>query len=148
MDTQKGNQTADTLLSSWIKSAADFWGSMLQNWTKYDAAGDSSAPGGKGRTQESFESVFNSWQALSTVAGDPGVMEAFSNLGRAMPEMLLQMVQAGWKSYFYLQQQWLEKAGRIGQSSHAFNFDNLDKEVFKAWSEIYEKEFRQFFYIP
>jgi hypothetical protein len=148
MDKQKGNQTGDTLLSAWIRSAADFWGSMLQNWTKYDAAGDGSAPGGKGRTQESFETVFNSWQTLSSVAGDPGAMEAFSNLGRALPELLLQMVQAGWKSYFYLQQQWLEKAGRIGQSTHAFNFDNLDEELFKAWSETYEKEFRQFFYIP
>ena len=148
MDEQKGSQTADTLLSVWIKSAADFWGSMLQNWTKQDAASDDSAGAEKSRTQESFESVFSSWQTLSSVAGDPGAMEAFSNLGRAMPEMLLQMVQAGWKSYFYFQQQWLEKAGRIGESTRAFNFDNLDKEVFKAWTEIYEKEFRQFFYIP
>ena len=148
MDKQKGNQTADTLLSAWIKSSADFWGSMLQNWTKHDAAGDESAKGEKSRTEESFETVFNSWQTLSSVAGNPGAMDAFSNLGRAMPGLLLQMVKAGWKSYFYLQQQWLEKAGRIGESTRAFNFDNLDKEVFKAWTEIYEKEFRQFFYIP
>ena len=148
MDKQNGAQTADTLLSAWIKSTADFWGSMLQNWTKHDAAGDGSARAEKSRTQESFETVFNSWQTLSSVAGDPGAMEAFSNLGRAMPEFLLQMVQAGWRSYFYLQQQWLEKAGRIGESTRAFNFDNLDEEVFKAWTEMYEKEFRQFFYIP
>jgi polyhydroxyalkanoate synthase subunit PhaE len=148
MDNQKGNQTADTLLSAWIKSSADFWGSMLQNWTKHDAAGDESAKGEKGRTEESFETVFNSWQTLSSVAGDSGAMEAFSNLGRAMPGLLLQMAKAGWKSYFYLQQQWLEKAGRVGKSTRPFNFDNLDEEVFKAWTEIYEKEFRQFFYIP
>jgi poly[(R)-3-hydroxyalkanoate] polymerase subunit PhaE len=148
MDNQKGNQAADTLLSAWIKSAADFWGSMLQNWTKKDAAGGDSAGGEKSRTQESFETVFNSWQTLSSVAGDSGAMEAFSNLGRALPEILLQMVEASWRSYFYLQQQWLEKAGRIGESTRAFNFDNLDEEVFKAWTEIYEKEFRQFFHIP
>jgi hypothetical protein len=148
MDNQKGNQTADTLLSAWIKSSADFWGSMLQNWSKHDAAGDESAKGEKSRTEESFETVFNSWQTLSSVAGDSGAMEAFSNLGRAMPGLLLQMAKAGWKSYFYLQQQWLEKAGRVGQSTRPFNFDNLDEEVFKAWTEIYEKEFRQFFYIP
>ena len=148
MDKQEGNQTADNLLSAWIKSSADFWGSMLKSWTKGDAAGDGSAAVEKGRTQESFETVFNSWQTFSSVAGDPGAMEAFSNLGRAMPELLLQMVQATWKSYFYLQQQWLEKAGRIGKTTSAFNFDNLDEEVFKAWTEIYEKEFRQFFYIP
>jgi hypothetical protein len=148
MDKQKGNQTADTLLSAWIKSSADFWGSMLQNWTKHDAAGDESAKGEKSRTEESFETVFNSWQTLSSVAGDPGAMDAFSNLGRAMPGLMLQMVKAGWKSYFYLQQQWLEKAGRFGKSTRPFNFDNLDEEVFKTWTEIYEKEFRQFFHIP
>ena len=148
MNNQESGQTANTLLSAWIKSAADFWGSTLQNWSKYSTAADGSSTGEKSRAQESFETVFNSWQTVSSVAGDPGAMEAFSNLGRAMPEFLSQMVQASWKSYFYLQQQWLEKGGRIGESSRAFNFDNLDKEVFKAWTEIYEKEFRQFFHIP
>jgi hypothetical protein len=65
-----------------------------------------------------------------------------------MPEMLSQMVQSSWKSYFYLQQQWMEKAGRIGETSQAFKFENLDEDIFKAWTDIYEKEFRQFFYIP
>lgn len=148
MSNQESGQTADTLLAAWIKSAADFWGSTLQSWSKYDTAGDGSSTGEKSRTRESFETVFNSWQTLSSVAGDPGAMGAFSNLGRAMPEVLSQMVQASWKSYFYLQQQWLEKGSRIGESSHAFNFDNLDKETFKAWTEIYEKEFQQFFHIP
>ena len=148
MNNQEGGQSANTLLSAWIKSAADFWGSTLQNWSKFSTADDGSSTGEKSRTQESFETVFNSWQTLSSVAGDPGAMEAFSNLGRAMPEFLSQMVQASWRSYFFLQQQWLEKAGRIGESSRAFNFDNLDKEVFKVWTEIYEKEFRQFFHIP
>jgi len=148
MNNPNGNQTADTLLSAWIKSATDFWGSILQSWPKHGTDVDGSATGEKSRAQESFETVFSSWQTLSSVAGDPGAMEAFSNLGRAMPELLSKMVQASWRSYFYLQQQWLEKAGRIGESTRAFNSDNLDKEVFKAWTEIYEKEFRQFFYIP
>jgi len=148
MDTQKGNQTADTLLSAWIKTAADFWGSMLQNWSTDDGAGDDSASSETSRTQESFQTVFKSWQTLSSVAADPGAMEAFSNLGRTMPEILVQMVQASWKGYFYLQQQWIEKIGRIGESTPAFSFENLDKEVVKAWTEIYEKEFRQFFNIP
>ncbi len=75
-------------------------------------------------------------------------MEAFSNLGRTMPELLSQMVQASWRSYYYIQQQWLEKAGRVGESTRAFTFEDLDEGVFKAWTEIYEKELRQFFHIP
>ncbi len=148
MNNQKGNQTYDSLLSNWINSAADFWGSMLQNWPKTSTADDGQPSGEKSRAQESFEAVFKSWQTLSSVAGDPGAMEAFSNLGRTMPEMLTQVVQASWRSYFAMQQQWLEKAGRIGESTRSFNFENIDKEVFKAWTDIYEKEFQQFFNIP
>lgn len=148
MAEQKGSQTAESLLSAWIESAAQFWGSVLQNWSKYDPTGDESSAGEKSRAQESFETVFKSWQTLSSVAGDPGAMEAFSNLGRTLPDLLSQMVQASWKSYYHLQQQWLEKAGKLGKTTQAFTFDNLDEEVFKAWSQIYENEFRQFFHIP
>ena len=135
-------------MAAWIKSTADYWGSMLQNWPHYEKSDDESEPKDKSRTQQSFEAVFQSWQTLSSVAGDPGAMEAFSNLGRALPEILSQLVQGSWRSYFGLQQQWLEKAVRIGDSTQAFSFENLDKDVFKAWNDIYEKEFRQFFYIP
>lgn len=148
MVEKKGSQTAESLLSAWIESAAEFWGSMLQNWPKYSPAGDGASTEGKSRTQDSFETVFKSWQTLSSVAGDPGTMEAFTNLGRTLPDFLSQMVQASWKSYYYLQQQWLKKAGKLGETTQAFTFDNLDEEVFKTWSQIYEKEFQQFFYIP
>jgi hypothetical protein len=148
MDEQKGNQTTHSLLSAWIESAAGFWGSMLQNWTPSSTNDADASPGKKSRTQESFEAVFNSWQTLSSVAQDPGAMEAFSNLGRTMPELLSQMVQASWRSYYYLQQQWVERAGRIGESTRAFTFENLDEDVFKAWTDIYENECQQFFHIP
>jgi len=148
MVEQRGNQNAQSLLSAWIESDAEFWGSMLQNWTQSDTANDDSSPGEKSRARESFETVFNSWQTLSSVARDPGAKEAFSNLGQAMPELLSQMVQASWRSYYYLQQQWLERAGRIGETTQAFSFENLDEDVFKAWTEIYENELKKFFYIP
>ena len=75
-------------------------------------------------------------------------MEAFSNLGRAPPELLSKVVQSSWRSYFHLQQQWLEKAGRIGESTRAFDFENLDKGLYKNWQDIYENEFRQYLHIP
>ena len=148
MDEKNGSQAAPSLLSAWIETTAQFWGSMLQNWPKHEPSGGRSSTKEKSRVQESFETVFNSWQTLSSVAGDPGAMEAFANLGRTLPDLLSQMVQASWKSYYYLQQQWLEKVGKFGETTQAFNFDNLDEEVFKAWTKIYESEFRQFFYIP
>lgn len=153
MNDQNTFADSENLLSAWIKTAADFWGSMLQSWSKTNtgltgaaaAAADSKE---KSRSQESFETVLKTWQTLSSVAGNTGAMEAASNLGHALPDVLLKMVRASWQGFFNLQQQWIEKAGRIGRSTQAYSFENLDEEVFKAWKDVYEKEFRQFFYIP
>jgi hypothetical protein len=152
-DNRNAFTDSENLLSAWIKTASDFWGSMLQSWpqTETDRAG--SAPSEtdnkeKSRSRESFETVLKTWQTLSSVAGDTGAMEAISNLGHVMPDVLLKMVRATWQGVFNLQQQWIEKAGRIGQSTQAYSFENLDEEVFRAWTDVYEKEFRQFFYTP
>ncbi len=144
---------ADNLLNAWIKTASDFWGSMLQNWpeTAEDAAEDQSNADTRreqSRSQESFESVLKTWQTLSTVANDPGAMETFSNLGHAVPQVLMKFVQSSWRGVFELQQQWLEKAGRIGSKTQAYSFENLEEETFKFWADIYEKEFKQYFYVP
>jgi hypothetical protein len=144
---------AETLLSAWIKSTTDFWGSMLQSLSQSetDFTGTASPETGskeKSRSRESFETVLKTWQTLSSVAGDTGAMEALSNLGHVMPDILVKMVRAAWQGVFNLQQQWIEKAGRIGRSTQAYSFENLDEDVFKAWTDVYEQEFRQFFYLP
>ncbi|MFZ0132935.1 MAG: poly(R)-hydroxyalkanoic acid synthase subunit PhaE [Desulfobacterales bacterium] len=143
----------ENLLSAWINSASEFWGSMLQSWPAPDdrqaeTASASSAYKERSRSRESFETVLKTWQTLSTAAGDSGAFDAASNLGRAMPDVLIKMVRASWQGFFNLQQQLIEKAGRIGRSTQAYSFENLDEDVFKAWSDIYEKEFRQFFNLP
>ena len=58
------------------------------------------------------------------------------------------MMQAGLDGYFHLQRDWLERAGRIGKSTEAYKFENLDQGAFKALTELYEKEFKQFLNIP
>lgn len=140
----------ESLLGAWIQSSADFWEKMLQGWLKTGLAesGPVQDDDSRSRAQESFETVMKTWQTLSSVANDPGAMEAASNLGRAMPAILTQMVQAGWQGFFSLQQQWLERSGRIQDTTQTHSFQNLDREVMKVWSEIYEKEFRRFFYVP
>lgn len=152
-DDQNAFADSENLLSAWLKTASDFWGSMLQSWPQADtepagAASTTTDDKDKSRSRESFETVLKTWQTLSAVAGDSGAMEAVSNLGHAMPDVLLKMVRASWQGYFNLQQQLIEKAGRIGRSTQAYSFENLDEEVFKAWTDVYEKEFRQFFYLP
>lgn len=142
---------SSNLLQAWIKMTSDFWTTMLSSWTQMPG----NRPNGtkdrrqtKGRTQESIETVLETWQTLSSLASDPGAQEALQNLGSTAPNLMMKMAQATWKGFFDLQQQWLEKAGRISQSSKKYAFDDLDSETFKTWADIYEKEFQPFFNIP
>lgn len=139
------------LLFTWIQTASDFWGTMLKSWSgsmehREDAAESESED--KIRSRESLEAVLKTWQTLSTVAQDPGASEALKNLSHTMPDMLRKMVQASWQGMFHVQQKWLEKVGRIEQSTKAYSFEHIDKNTFRAWAEIYENEFSQFFQIP
>lgn len=150
-DEQHFSSDPQNILSTWIKSATDFWGSMLKVWSA-EQSDDPSSTGqdysGKKRTHESVETVLKSWQALSTIAGDPGALDAVLKLSQTTPDILLKMIQGSWTSYFNFQQQWLASTGRIGQKSKAYSFEQLDKESIRAWTDIYEKEFRQFLHMP
>jgi class III poly(R)-hydroxyalkanoic acid synthase PhaE subunit len=150
-ESKTGSDPAD-LMSLWIQTASDFCGTMLRNWSHSvqddPAVGSDTDPTAKSRTQESLEAVLKTWQTLSSAAGDPGSMDVFSKLTHALPDVMQKMVVSAWQGYFQIQQQWLEKAGRIGQTTQAYSFENLDQETFKSWTQIYENEFRQFFSVP
>ena len=144
---------AENLLTTWIKTTSDFWGSMLQNWNMTSGTPQEDDPSSdpqskESRSQESFESVLKTWQTISAVASDPDAMETFSNLSHSVPNILMKFVQSSWQGVFELQQQWMEKTGRIGRKTQAYSFENLEEETFKFWSEIYDKELKQYFYIP
>ena len=141
----------DSLLSTWIKTASDFWGTMLSQWSPDDAsdkAGEDMFKAGKRRTRESLESVLKTWQTLSAVASDSEGMNVFSNLSSTMPEVMVKMVQSSWQGMFSLQQRFLERVGRIGKSTEAYSFDKIDESTFRAWTEIYEQELSQFLHVP
>ena len=77
-DEQHSSSDPQNMLSFWLKSATDFWGSMLQVWST-EQPGDRSAPGqdftGKNRTHESVETVLKIWQSLTSIASDPGALD-------------------------------------------------------------------------
>ena len=150
IEEKNASAQSQDLLSAWIQSATDFWGSMLKVWSTDGGANspDESNAFAAKRTHESLETVLRSWQTLSSIARDAGALDAVTKLGQTTPDILFKLVKSSWNSYFHFQQQWLESAGRIGQKSKAYSFDHLDKETIRAWTDIYEKEFRQFLHIP
>lgn len=139
---QKDKSGPETLLSAWMKAAADFWGSIAQ----MGLGASEEVP--KSQSQESWHSAAKMWQSLFSTPNEPRTMDTLFKGINAVPEIALKMAKAGWDGYFQLQQQWLEKVGRIGKHTEAYKFEDLDQNVFRVWIEIYEKEFKQFLTIP
>jgi hypothetical protein len=141
----------ETLLEAWMESATGFWDQMGSMW-----AGASGAPQApttskrtdKSRVQESMGSALKMWQAISSIMNEPGAMDSLFQGINTLPEVLLRMGRTGWERYFQQQQQWFEKAGKIGERTEAYKFENLDQDAFKAWTEFYEEEFRKFLNVP
>jgi class III poly(R)-hydroxyalkanoic acid synthase PhaE subunit len=153
-ETKQENTGAETLLATWLKTATEFWGSMARTWANgpdTSAASDTAAASEKeaaGRAQESLESALKTWLALSSVMSDPQTLEDQLKGVPGMPEVLSRLVQTGWDGFFQLQQQWLQRADRVGKTTEAYKFENLDQNAFTLWNELYEKEFRQFLHLP
>lgn len=139
------------LLGAWMKTATDFWGSMTEMWQSTLATqqkSTSSQKKAKARPRELWDASLNIWQTMVSAYSTPETLDAAAKGMHALPEIVLRMAKTGWEGYFHLQQQWLEKAGTIGSRTEAYKFEDLDRDTFRAWLEIYQKDFGQFLNIP
>jgi len=150
-EKREKKEDPQALLSEWMKTANDFWESMFRAWTDATHAFQppkASRKGTAGRTQASMDTAMKTWQAVFSAMSKPEIMEPmFKGIG-VMPEILMKMAQTSLAGFLQTQHKWFERAGRIGKSVEAYTFEDLDENAFRAWAEIYEKEFRQFLNIP
>ncbi len=138
----------ETLVADWIKSSGEFWEATLRKTRATGSSETASEEGEKNRFAESLETTMKRWQSVSSTLSDPQMADAILRGMNTLPEFFLTLARTGWEASSRIQQQAMEKAGKIGQKTEAYNFENLDQELFKAWKEIYEEEFQQYFKIP
>jgi hypothetical protein len=100
------------------------------------------------RFTRQLDTSLNLLKSFSRMMSEPELTSAAANSLSAMPEILMKMAKSGFEAAMQIQNHLVEKAGKIGKRTEAYNFENLDQEVFKALSDVYEKEFRQYFKIP
>ena len=140
----------DAMMADWIKFVADFWGGQSQMWQQTHAApADSSSEKiGARNARSALDAAIRNWQAVSAAMSAPESMESLLKGAGAMPELLAKMARNTVDGSIQLQQKWLERCGRIGETVDAYSFEGLDENMFRAWIDMYETEFRQFFNIP
>ena len=143
-------------VNAWMKFTGDVWGPMISQMVKQTADFWSGGPGmdfgsdggGTTKSQAAMSAALNNWQAMATALSSSESAEALLKGGGAMPEMLLKLGQTSFLGYLQLQQKIMERIGRLGESTEAYKFEDIDENIFRMWTDIYEKEFRQFLHVP
>jgi hypothetical protein len=144
-ENQNEKHDPESLMSFWMKSATDFWGSTSRMWPD---AGEPFQSEGLKKQFQKLESAPKMWQSFVSAFSTTESINALFKGMDILPEVVLQTLQSEWGGYSGLQKKWLEKASKMGKQSEDYKFEDLDKDIFKAWAEIYEKEFSQFLNIP
>lgn len=140
-----------SMVTTWMKSMGDLWGNMAGQWGAFPGQQQAGAKAGSGATpkaQAAMASTLKNWQSMAGTMATPESMSALFKGGGAMPEVLLKLAQTSMGSFVELQQNMIQRAGRIGDSAKAYQFQDLDENMFRVWTDIYQKEFQQFFQIP
>lgn len=147
----KEKSASEDPLANWLETAGDFWETMFQSWTQILKNTDMSKPSkepSSGSVKSTLNTVLKTADQFSEFASSPESMASLFKSAGAMPQLLARAVQTGINGFMQYQQKWFERAGKLGQSSEAFKYENLDENAFHAWTEVYESEFKRFFHIP
>ncbi len=151
-DKPQDKEGPESFFADWMKTSTAFWESMTSMWISAEEASRmtlaSKRDGKRSRVHESWETTQKTWKAWSQVMSEPDTMETLFKGTGMLPEIFLKMVQTGLNSFMQFQQQWIEQAGKVGESTKGYTFENLDEDVLKAWNDLYRKEVRKFFNIP
>ena len=146
----------EDMFTMWTQSMTDMWGGMLRLWFSNDpsAAPGSARPesdphqGTAERVRASVEAALKNWESISAAMTAPESMQSLFQGAGAMPEILAKMAQTSFNGFLDMQQKMVERASRLGDHVDAYTFTDIDENLFRSWTDMYEKEFSRFFQIP
>ena len=100
------------------------------------------------KMQEAMAATLKNWQNIAKAMSTPESVSSLLEGSGAMPEILMKLAHSSLSSLLELQTRAIQRIGRMGESAEAYKFSDIDENLFRLWTDIYEKEFRQFFNIP
>lgn len=136
------------LFNTIFQSTADQSSKKPFSWP-FQTVDSSGGKSGNGKdVVNAMANAIKNWQTIAGAISSPESMGSLLKSMGTMPEMLMNFTQSTISGIAEINQKMAESASRMGESVKAYNFDNLDKNIFHAWSDIYEKEFRKFLQVP
>jgi polyhydroxyalkanoate synthesis regulator phasin len=143
-DEDKESPLKDAPFFPWLNTIVGMWKAMPSN----PDTSVMTQTAVQNRFTQQLDTNLNLLKSFSRMMSEPESASVAASTLNALPEILLKMAKSGFDAAMQIQNHLVEKAGKIGKRTEAYNFENMDQEVFKAFSDIYEKELRQYFKIP
>ncbi len=137
--------------ADWLKSMVGLWEGLPRLWFELSKNKPNEPGPEKGNGQNfkaSADAALKSWQAVAAAVSAPESVHTALKSAGAMPDILLKLAQNTLGGFLQFQQKCVEHGNRLGKTAEAYKFENIDENLCRAWTEMYEKEFRQFFHIP
>jgi len=153
-DGQEKSEGAEhAFISEWMDTLTNLWGAVEKSWSAQSPADTPQSepePETKKKTtpEQALQTFLKSFQTISVAFSGPESVGGLLKGAGVLPDLFLRIFQSAAESGLNLQKHHLEKMARIGAKTKAYQFDNLDQEMFRNWTEIYEKEFQQYLNIP
>ncbi len=147
-EEDKKNQFKESAIFPWLQMVTDLWLNMAKAMPSSSQTALNTQSAVQNRFTQQLDTSLNMLKSFSKMMKQPESESAAANAMNALPEIFLKMAKSGFDAAMKIQNHLLEKAGNIGKRTEAYHFENLDQDVFKAFSEVYEKEIQQYFKIP
>lgn len=142
-------EARNTTSPDWGKMMNEFWSPLINQWGGlFKASGAQDAIKFKGRVGESFQTTAKMWGTMLDALSEPAALEHFQKATRMTPEIALGFAQTCVDGFTSLQTQVGEWIQKRGASLSLADLQELDKEMIKKWTDVYEKEFSQYLKIP
>lgn len=147
-EEDKKNQLNEFPVFPWLRMLTDMWLNMAKTMPSGSQTALRTQSAIQNRFSQQLEANLNLLKSFSQKMKQPENESSVVNTANALPEVFLKIAKSGFDVALQIQNHMLEKAGKIGKRTEAYNFENLDQDIFRALGEVYEKEIQQYFKIP
>jgi class III poly(R)-hydroxyalkanoic acid synthase PhaE subunit len=135
------------VLLEWMKATGSFFQAMAGFQPFSRRTGDAGV-NDLHHFADIWSTGLKAWAAAHSSMGESNIAESMNRSMESMPELSLHLMQTGMNAFSLLQQRWAERLSRLNKSSGPYDFTDLDKDFLNRWTDVYEKEFRQFLKVP
>jgi hypothetical protein len=136
---------AEALFNGWMKAYSDFLKGAAGTG---DGQGQAGGPAGQGdfleRVMGQFQAALAGYQHLSAFL-DP---QTYQSMMQAPPIMGEKSAEGWFSTIADAQQQFFKQALDLATQARAVHLENLDHDVFRAWSDFYEHQVHGLFNLP